>query len=121
MEYILSKDNLLIKDIKKLKEKRYRISSNMFLVEGFRFVQEAIDSDFEVVNIFISARGQIKYQNSSLKNKLQGNTKVYAISDSLFKDICDTEHPQGIIAVVRNKSVDIKYRLPQIPVQQFNG
>jgi len=109
LEYIQSKDNLLIKDIKKLKEKKYRISSNMFLVEGFRFVEEAIDSDFEVRDIFISARGELKYENSSLKNKLQINTKVYSISDSLFKSICDTEHPQGIIAVVRNKSVDIKY------------
>jgi TrmH family RNA methyltransferase len=109
LEQIQSKDNLLIKDIKKLKEKKYRISSNMFLVEGFRFVEEAIDSDFEVMDIFISARGELKYENSSLKNKIQSNTKVYGISDSLFKSICDTEHPQGIIAVVRNKSVEIKY------------
>lgn len=109
MEYIQSKDNLLIKDIKKLKEKRYRISSNMFLVEGFRFVQEALESDFEVVNIFISARGEFKYESSSVKNKLQRDTKVYSISDSLFKDICDTEHPQGIIATVKSKPVEIKY------------
>ncbi|MBW9156579.1 TrmH family RNA methyltransferase [Clostridium tagluense] len=109
MENIQSKDNLLIKDIKKLKEKKYRISSNMFLVEGFRFAEEAIDSDFEVVNIFISSRGELKYEDSSLKNKLQSNTKVYSISDSLFKSICDTENPQGIMAVVRNKPVEIKY------------
>ncbi len=109
MEYIQSKDNLLIKEIKKLKEKKYRISSNMFLVEGFRFTKEALDSDFEVVNIFISARGEVKYENSSLKDKLQMNTKVYSISDGLFKSICDTEHPQGIMAVVRNKSAEIIY------------
>ncbi|MGV8982055.1 TrmH family RNA methyltransferase [Clostridium sp.] len=109
MEYILSKDNLLIKDIKKLKEKKHRINSNMFLVEGFRFVEEALDSDFEVVHIFISARGESKYDNSSLKSKLQKSTKVYGISDSLFKSICDTESPQGIMAVVRNKLVEIKY------------
>lgn len=109
MEYIQSKDNLLIKDTKKLKEKKYRKDSNMFLVEGFRFAEEALDSDFEVVNIFISARGELKYENSPVKNKLQKNTKVYSISDSLFKSICDTEHPQGIMAVVRNKPVAIKY------------
>ncbi|MBU3189890.1 RNA methyltransferase [Clostridium bowmanii] len=109
MEYILSKDNLLIKDIKKLKEKKHRISSDMFLVEGFRFVEEALESDFEVIHIFISARGEFKYEDSSLKNKLQKNTKVYGVNDSLFKSICDTEHPQGIMAVVRNKPVEIKY------------
>ncbi|MBU3199640.1 RNA methyltransferase [Clostridium estertheticum] len=109
MEYIQSKDNLLIKDIRKLKEKRYRTSSNMFLVEGFRFVEEALDSGFEVVHIFISARGEVKFENSSIKNKLQVNTKVYGVSDSLFKNICDTDNPQGIIASVRNKPVEIKY------------
>ncbi|MBU3175521.1 RNA methyltransferase [Clostridium estertheticum] len=109
MEYIQSKDNLLIKDIRKLKEKRYRISSNMFLVEGFRFVEEALDSGFEVVHIFISARGEVKFENSSMKNKLQVNTKIYGVSDSLFKNICDTDNPQGIIASVRNKPVEIKY------------
>ena len=81
----------------------------MFLVEGFRFAEEALDSDFEVVHIFISARGESKYENSCVKNKLQKNTKVYSVSDSLFKSICDTDNPQGIIAVVRNKPVEIKY------------
>lgn len=109
MEYIQSKDNLLIKDIKKLKEKRYRVSNGMFLVEGFRFVEEALDSGFEVVHIFISARGEVKFENSSMKDKLQGNTKVYGVTDSLFKNICDTDNPQGIIASVRNKPVEIKY------------
>jgi len=109
LEYIQSKDNLLIKEIKKLKEKKYRINSNMFLVEGFRFAEEALDSDFEVVHIFISARGEAKYESSCVKNKLQANTKVYSITDSLFKSICDTENPQGIIAVVKNKPVEIKY------------
>ena len=109
MEHIQSKDNLLIKEIKKLKEKKYRLISNMFLVEGFRFTEEALESDFEVVHIFISAKGESKFESSSVKNKLQENTKVYSLSDSLFKGICDTDNPQGIIAVVRNKPVEIKY------------
>jgi len=109
LEYIQSKDNLLIKDIKKLKEKKYRISSNMFLVEGFRFAEEALNSDFEVVNIFISASREAKYENSCMKDKLQRNTKVYSVSDSLFKSVCDTDNPQGILAVVRNKPIEIKY------------
>lgn len=108
MENIQSKDNLLIKEIKKLKEKKYRKDCNMFLVEGFRFVEEALDSDFEVVHIFISTRGESKYEDSQVKNKLRSDTKVYSINDSVFKSICDTENPQGIIATVRNKPVEIK-------------
>ncbi|MBU3112048.1 TrmH family RNA methyltransferase [Clostridium lacusfryxellense] len=109
MEHIESKDNLLIKDIRKLKEKKHRVSSNMFLVEGFRFAQEAIDSGFDVVNIFISERAELKYENFCIKNKVNENTKVYIVSDNVFKGICDTDNPQGIIAVVRNKPLEIKY------------
>lgn len=109
MEHIQSKDNLLIKDTKKLKEKKYRINSNMFLVEGFRFVEEALNSNFEVVNIFLNVSGEEKYENSCMKDKLQTNTKVYSVSDSIFKGVCDTDNPQGILAVVRSIPVEIKY------------
>lgn len=107
MENIQSKENLLIKEVKKLKEKRYRKDCNMFLVEGFRFVEEALDSDFEVVHIFISTRGESKYEDSQIKNKLQKDTKVYCINDSIFKDSA----PPGISNEIYDIS-DLKVKIP---------
>ena len=38
MEIIESKENKLIKSLKKLKQKKYRDSENKFLAEGYKFL-----------------------------------------------------------------------------------
>jgi TrmH family RNA methyltransferase len=42
LEEIKSKDNKLVKHIKKLNAKKYREENNEFMVEGLRFVEEAL-------------------------------------------------------------------------------
>ena len=43
---ITSKDNQTIKEIKKLKEKKYR--KDKFIVEGIKMIKEAISEDIEI-------------------------------------------------------------------------
>ena len=42
MQRITSKDNSLIKHIKKLKDKKYRDISNEYIIEGIKLIDEAI-------------------------------------------------------------------------------
>ena len=42
MQKITSKDNELIKHIKKLKDKKHRDETNQYVVEGIKLVGEAI-------------------------------------------------------------------------------
>ena len=44
MQVITSKDNEVIKNIKKLKEKKYRDERKEFIVEGIKLIQEADSS-----------------------------------------------------------------------------
>lgn len=104
MELIKSKDNNVIKEVKKLKEKKYRDLSKSFLAEGFRFVEEALKSDFEILYVFISENQQEKYEKSGFENLIKSSTKVYKLTDALFNLICSTETPQGIAAVVKYKN-----------------
>lgn len=104
MELIKSKDNNVIKEVKKLKEKKYRDLSKSFLAEGFRFVEEAFKSDFEIAYVFISESQQEKYEKSGFENLIKSSTKVYKLTDTLFNLICSTETPQGIAAVVKYKN-----------------
>ncbi|MBC2580282.1 RNA methyltransferase [Clostridium sp. DJ247] len=108
MESIQSKDNSFIKDIKKLKDKKYRTENNKFLIEGFRFVSEALQSNFNVSFIFISDKALDKYDNFHIKNKLQKNTQVYKVTEQILKGISSTDTPQGIVAVVDNKNIKIE-------------
>ena len=43
MQVISSKDNDIIKNIKKLKEKKYRDLENSYIVEGLKMIKEAIE------------------------------------------------------------------------------
>ncbi|MBI6874613.1 TrmH family RNA methyltransferase [Clostridium aciditolerans] len=108
METIQSKDNPLIKDIKKLKDKKYRIESSRFLIEGFRFVGEALQSDFIVSSVFVSENALDRWQSFSMQDKVQKNTKVYSVTDQILKVISSTDTPQGIVAVVNNKSIEVE-------------
>jgi len=106
LEFISSRENPIIKDVKKLKEKKYREEKKQFFIEGLRFVSEALESDFEVPIVFISENMVTKFENFNIKNK----TKIYCLSKRVFKDISSTENPQGIAAVVNYNNINIKNR-----------
>jgi RNA methyltransferase, TrmH family len=109
METITSKDNQLIKEIKKLKEKRYRDEKGQFIVEGFRFCSEALMSHFEIPFLFISEGSLDRWKSFNLENKLQNSTKVYQVKDSVLKSICSTDTPQGVAAVASKANTDLRY------------
>lgn len=100
MEHITSRENPVIKSVKKLKEKKHREEKNQFFIEGFRFVSEALASDFQVPYLFLCEDDNINLKNFNIK----GDTKVYTVTRSIFKEISFTEHPQGVAAVVNYKS-----------------
>ena len=73
MQVITSKDNELIKNIKKLKEKKYRDLENKFIVEGIKMVQEAINENAKICKIisfstFISYLCLILFYNLNKDN-----------------------------------------------------
>ncbi|ADL51754.1 TrmH family RNA methyltransferase [Clostridium cellulovorans] len=107
MEKILSKDNNLIKETRKLKEKKYRIEKGLFLVEGFRFVEEAVKSSFIIKSIFIDEKALEKLSDYNIETE-RIHANIYIIPSQIFKTISTTETPQGIIAVVENKEFAVK-------------
>ena len=104
MEIIRSNENSIIKEIKKLKEKKHRIEKKQFIVEGFRFVMEALQSSFEVPMIFVSDSAEGRWESFNVEAMLQKGTKVYWVTEGVLKTICSTDTPQGIAAVVNNKT-----------------
>ena len=53
MQIITSKDNEIIKNIRKLKEKTYRDQANQYIVEGIKMIKEAI-SEEAVIKLILS-------------------------------------------------------------------
>lgn len=92
---IESKQNKKIKEWKKLHKKKYRDDHGQFLVEGWHLVEEAIKSNWMIETIIVT-------ENEEIPNSWSQNN-VTLVSDDVFKDLSQTETPQGIMAVVHQK------------------
>lgn len=97
-EVISSKENKNFKYLKSLKNKKFRNRDGVFFIEGEVVFTEslkyespiyiAIDEDYEISDEF-------------------ENFEVKRFSNSLFKDLSDTENSQGIIGYYRQIDRDI--------------
>lgn len=94
---IESKENKLFKDTKKLKEKKWRIKNKKYLIEGVRIVEEAIKAKVKIDAIFLEEDLEDPRINAFLEGQ---SFNSYVLSKELFKSLCSTETPQGVIAIV---------------------
>lgn len=111
MQRISSKDNNLIKHIKKLKEKKYRDEYKEYVVEGLKLIDEAIKEGAEISEIIV-CEGCDKSEliESHLKYEMARYECIY-VPQNIFKMLSDVENPQGILAVIKlnNGEDEIKY------------
>lgn len=108
---ITSKENDLVKHIRKLKEKKYRDEYGEFVVEGLKMVKEAIKELAQIENIVICEEylGDNEIEQE-LVYELAKKNVVY-VNDKIFKYISDVVTPQGILAVVKkNRKTEIDFK-----------
>ncbi len=108
---ISSKDNQLIKEIRKLREKKYRVQNRKFIIEGFRFFEEALKSNSNIDKVFIEEKGLNKLEELYQKYNIKGDIETYVVNYSVLKSISNTENPQGIVSVIsyfKKESVDLQ-------------
>lgn len=96
IKYITSRENKITKQIISLQKKSSRSKLSLFVAEGKRICDEAI----------LWAKDSISYlalsQAFSEKNPdYAGKYDTYIFPDDLFAKLCDTETPQGILAVIK--------------------
>lgn len=99
MNTIISKDNNLVKFVRKLRDKKQRKKEKQFIVEGFRFVQEALKSDYCIEYILINERSLNKVKDFNIDIESMLN-KIYVLNENAFNSISGTENSQGILAIV---------------------
>lgn len=103
---IESKNNNLFKELKKLKEKKHRIKSNKYLIEGLRFVEEAIKSKVSIDSIIFTE--SFKEKNPEFFLNIDDDVKLILMNDVLLKQLCSTENPQGVLGVINMQNKELK-------------
>lgn len=94
MREINSTNNEYIKYLFKLKEKKYRILEDKFLIEGYHLVEEAYKAN-NLIEILVTSTDNIVYKDIEI-------TKV---NSQIIEKLSSTLNPQNIIGVCKiNKS-----------------
>jgi len=106
VQIISSKDNEIVKNIKKLKEKKYRDIQNEFIVEGIKMLEEAITEKAKIKLIVVCEEcvndGTI---SKELLYKIASYDCIY-VTEKVFDVLSDVKSPQGILAVIEKKNTE---------------
>ena len=106
MDIIKSKDNNKIKYVKNLNLKKFRDEENAFVVEGTKFVAEAVNEGADIKFLLVSGKVWDRNDIRSIAESIDGK-KLVLCSDHVFGAAADTVNAQGILAVI-NKSREDK-------------
>lgn len=104
MQVISSKENEIIKNIKKLKEKKYRDLNNEYIIEGIKIIQEAIQENAKIKQIIICDDCE---KNSNISQEMMYEIAKYEciyVTNKIFTSLTDVKNPQGIMAIVEKNS-----------------
>ncbi len=108
MQVITSKDNEIVKNIKKLKDKKYREQEHKYIVEGIKLIEEAIEENAKIDTIVVC---EDCVKNQELDSKLLYEVARYNciyVNERIFGLITDVKNPQGILAVIEKEELNQK-------------
>lgn len=103
MQVITSKDNEIIKNIKKLKDKKFREQEHKYIIEGIKLIEEAI-KELAKIDTIVVCEDCVK--NEEIDSKLLYEVAKYNciyVSERIFSLITDVKNPQGILAVIEKE------------------
>jgi TrmH family RNA methyltransferase len=106
MDIITSRDNNKIKYIRNLNLKKFRDKENAFVLEGIKFVYEALNEGADMKLLLVSEE---VLDNNEVKRLMASmdNNKVFMCSAEVFRSATDTVNAQGVLAVI-NKNTAVQ-------------
>lgn len=108
MEIISSVNNRLIKQFKKLSDKKTRAESGLYLIEGERLTNDALEAGAPIDYIFVDESHLARFEYF-LSRAQKRAIDVFSVSETVIQTLCQTVSPQGIAAVLRQQEQVIDY------------
>lgn len=109
MHSITSASNALYKDVKNLKQKKFRDEKREYLIEGIRFIDEAIKEKVHIKAFFLSDKLPLVRGGEELLSRISTlDIPVYELSDQLLEGLSDTESSQGVVAIIKMEQLALE-------------
>ena len=107
---ITSLSNPLIKQARALRQKKARLESGSFLVEGIHHIGEAMDAGWHVESVLYASDLLTSNFARDLISRLK--TTPQPVSAQVMESLSGKDNPQGILAVVHQKKIKLKELKP---------
>lgn len=102
---ITSSANPLIKRARALRQRKARAETGLFLVEGIHPVGELIEAGWDVDAILHAPELlNSPFAHELLEQAARRSIRLEPVSASVMEAITDKDHPQGILAIARQRS-----------------
>lgn len=105
---ITSMKNPMIKEVKSLYRKKERMKSKTFIIEGIKIIEEAIDHNYPMKSIIYTDRLMNTKGGPEFLEAIRDRDELIYVGDNIFKEISDTENPQGVLAIARFQFTDLQ-------------
>lgn len=93
MEIITSRNNQMITDALKLRQKKYRDERSMFIFEGKKLLIDAVAVNIRLYRVFYTER------NKDFISSLHLNCDTFEVSDPVYDKLTEENSPSGIFCV----------------------
>jgi RNA methyltransferase, TrmH family len=103
---ITSLSNPLIKQARALHQKKARLESGLFLVEGIHHVGECVEAGWDVNTVLYAPDLLTSSFARDLISRL--TTQPQPVSVQVMESLADKENPQGIVAVVHQRKTRLE-------------
>ena len=103
---ITSLSNPLIKQARALRQKKARLESGLFLVEGLHHVGEVLEAGWDVEAVLYASGVLTSAFAHDIITRLAFTPQL--VTPQVMESLADKENPQGILAMVRQKKMQLK-------------
>ena len=103
---ITSPSNPLIKQVRALRQKKARVESGLFLIEGIHHVGEAFEAGWEIESVLYASGLLTSPFAHDLISRL--SFQPQPVTAQVMESLADKENPQGILAIARQRKSQLK-------------
>lgn len=106
LETIKSKENPIIKYAKALHKTSFSEEENVFILEGVRIIEEAVNAGLEIKASFFTEEFYGENINKEyFKKLLDKSGKKYFVNDNILKSLSKVEANPGILVLIHKKLI----------------
>lgn len=99
---LLSRQSTRFKKAHRLRRRKGRDDSGLWLVEGVRVLEEALVHRTHLDTLFVTPDARVDARTAALIERAEATgTTIAQVDDAMLRDLCDARTPQGIVGVVR--------------------